>query len=34
MTDIYYADDLEPGQLIPLGSYTITEEEIVTYARH
>jgi len=33
MTDIYYADDLEPGQLIPLGSYTITEEEIVTYAR-
>ena len=33
MTDIYYADDLEPGQQIPLGSYTITEEEIVTYAR-
>ncbi|MBB0992410.1 hypothetical protein G6009_13545 [Dietzia sp. SLG510A3-30A2] len=30
---MYYADDLEPGQLIPLGSYTITEEEIVTYAR-
>ena len=29
MTDIYYADDLEPGQLIPLGSYTITEKEIV-----
>lgn len=33
MTDIRYADDLEPGQQIPLGSYTITEDEIVTYAQ-
>ncbi|MEB3034899.1 MaoC/PaaZ C-terminal domain-containing protein [[Mycobacterium] nativiensis] len=33
MTDILYADDLEPGHQIPLGQYTVTEDEIVSFAR-
>ena len=33
MTDIRYADDLEPGQQIQLGTHTITEPEIVAYAK-
>lgn len=33
MTAIRYADDLESGQQIQLGSYTLTEFEIVAYAQ-
>ncbi|GLB63215.1 hypothetical protein NCCP2495_10930 [Dietzia sp. NCCP-2495] len=33
MTDTLYADDLTPGQEIPLGHYTLTEEAIVDFAR-
>lgn len=33
MADTLYADDLEPGREIPLGSYTLTEAEIVSYAQ-
>lgn len=33
MTDTLYADDLTPGQQIPLGNYTLTEAEIVDFAQ-
>ncbi|MDX2358409.1 MaoC/PaaZ C-terminal domain-containing protein [Dietzia sp. PP-33] len=33
MTAIRYADDLQTGQQIQLGSYTITESEIIAYAQ-
>ena len=34
MADTLYADDLTPGQQIPLGRYTLTEAEIIDFARH
>ncbi len=33
ISDRIHADDLTPGQEIPFGSYTLTEEEILDYAR-
>ncbi|WP_166741570.1 MaoC/PaaZ C-terminal domain-containing protein [Cumulibacter soli] len=33
MSDTWYADDLEPGSRISLGSYTVTESEIIDYAQ-
>ena len=32
-TDRIHADDLRPGQEIPFGSWTLTEQDILDYAR-
>ncbi|MFV0535184.1 MAG: MaoC/PaaZ C-terminal domain-containing protein [Cumulibacter sp.] len=33
MSDVWYANDLKPGSQISLSSYTVTETEIIDYAR-